>query len=230
MRSAQTAARGIIIEMKVAIIIDMRICIRYMRNAVRAPTCISPPSTRAAPNQSTAMLETLRISITVGKMSAVSRPTRSDVSVSAWLASANLRVSSRSRTKARTTRMPVSCSRSTRLTVSMRSCIARNWGTMRVMIRPIDTSSAGTQTSMSQDRPRSWRRAMMMPPTPMIGAATSIVQVITTSIWTCCTSLVPRVISEGAPNWETSLAENPPTWWKTAERTSRPNPMAAREP
>ena len=49
---------------------------------------------------------------------------------------------------------------------------------------------------------------MMMPPTHMIGAATSIVQVISTSICTCCTSLVVRVISEGAPKWATSRAEN----------------------
>ena len=38
----------------------------------------------------------------------------------------------------------------------------------------------------------------------MIGAATSIVQVITTSICTCCTSLVLRVISDGAPKCWTS--------------------------
>ncbi len=41
---------------------------------------------------------------------------------------------------------------------------------------------------------------MMTPPTAMIGAATIIVQVMTTSIWTCWTSLVVRVISDGAPN------------------------------
>ena len=39
-RSAQTAARGIMIAMKVAIITDVRISIRYMRKAVSAPICI----------------------------------------------------------------------------------------------------------------------------------------------------------------------------------------------
>ena len=48
----------------------------------------------------------------------------------------------------------------------------------------------------------------MMPPTHMIGADTISVNVIRTSIWTCCTSLVVRVISDGAPNWPTSRAEN----------------------
>ena len=70
----------------------------------------------------------------------------------------------------------------------------------------------------------------MMPPTHMIGAAISIVQVITTSICTCCTSLVLRVISDGAPKWETSRAEKVPTWWKIAERTSRPKLIAALAP
>ncbi len=34
----------------------------------------------------------------------------------------------------------------------------------------------------------------------MIGAATSIVSSMNTSSWTCCTSLVVRVISVGAPS------------------------------
>ena len=40
MRSAQTAARGTIISMKVAIMTAIRICMRYCRNAVSAPTWI----------------------------------------------------------------------------------------------------------------------------------------------------------------------------------------------
>ena len=66
----------------------------------------------------------------------------------------------------------------------------------------------------------------------MIGAATISVHAISTSIWTCCTSLVSRVISDGAPKCWTSRAENEPTRWKIAARTSRPKPIAvrAREP
>ena len=74
--------------------------------------------------------------------------------------------------------MPVICSRSTRLTVSMRVCISRNCGTIRRMIRPMAMASTGTLTSISQDSPTSSRSAMITPPTHMIGAATSIVQVI----------------------------------------------------
>ena len=47
----------------------------------------------------------------------------------------------------------------------------------------------------------------MTPTTSVIGAAMAIVAAITTSIWTCCTSLVMRVISDGAPNGPTSRAE-----------------------
>ena len=64
----------------------------------------------------------------------------------------------------------------------------------------------------------------------MIGAATNMVQPISTSICTCVTSLVMRVISDGAPSSLISLAEYPVTWWNRAWRTSRPNPIAARAP
>ena len=46
-------------------------------------------------------------------------------------------------------------------------------------------TSTGTLTSSSQASPRSVRSAMKMPPMHMIGAATSRVQVISTSICTC---------------------------------------------
>ena len=50
-RSAQTAARGTIISMKVAIMTAIRICIRYCRNAVSAPTwiCAGVDPLRAEP-------------------------------------------------------------------------------------------------------------------------------------------------------------------------------------
>ncbi len=53
---------------------------------------------------------------------------------------------------------------------------------------------------------------------------------MSTSIWTCCTSLVMRVMSEGAPNSPTSRAENPVTLWNRSRRTSRPKLIAARAP
>ncbi|GAB3807606.1 hypothetical protein GCM10027605_38250 [Micromonospora zhanjiangensis] len=166
----------------------------------------------------------------MGKSSAISRPARNATEVRSSLAAANRSVSYGSRTNARTTRMPVICSRSTRLTVSIRVCISRNNGTIRRMIRPRASTRTGTQTTISQDSPTSSRNAMITPPMHMIGAATSMVQVIMTSICTCCTSLVLRVISDGAPNWATSRLENWPTRWNSADRTSRPKLIAVRAP
>jgi hypothetical protein len=110
----------------------------------------------------------------------------------------------------------------------MRSCMSRKLGTIWRTISPMETPSTGTTASTSHDRPMSSRAAMMMPPTIMIGADTSRVPAISTSICTCCTSLVSRVMSEGAPKCCTSRAEKVPTRWKIAARRSRPKPIALR--
>ena len=146
------------------------------------------------------------------------------------MALANRAVSWGSRTNARTTRMPVICSRRIRFTSSIRFCICRNPGTIRLTMKPTTRNSTGTTTTSSQDRPRSSRIAITMPPTIMIGAAIIIVQVISTSIWTCWTSLVLRVIRLGAPNCWTSRCENEPTRWNRSRRTSRPKAIAVRAP
>ena len=74
------------------------------------------------------------------------------------------------------------------------------------------------------------RSAITTPPTNVIGAATSRVHVISTSICTCWTSLVIRVISDGAPNAPTSRAENDGDPMEEPLRTSRPKPIAAWDP
>ncbi len=71
---------------------------------------------------------------------------------------------------------------------------------------------------------------MMIPPTIRIGAETIIVRPMNTTVWTCWTSLVLRVISDGGPKWLTSTWENVSTVEKTARRTSRPKPIATRAP
>ena len=193
-----------------------------------APTSMWPASTRCPPNHSTPTVATLATTITVGNIAACQRPARMATSVSCALASANRVVSCSSRTYARTTRTPVICSRSSRLTSSMRSCISRKLGTIWRMMSPMEMPRTGTTARTSQDRPMSSRAAMMMPPTIMIGAATMSVPPISTSICTCCTSLVSRVISDGAPKCWTSRAEKEPTRRKMAARRSRPKPIALR--
>ncbi len=166
---------------------------------------------RFEPNQITATLDKFVMSMTLGIISAIRRPAVSEVAVSSPFVASKRSVSSGSRTKARTTRTPVICSRSTRFTPSMRSCITRNVGTMREMIEPTTSRRAGMLTSRITDSPTSSRSARTVPPIAVIGAAMSNVQVMKTIICTCWTSFVIRVISEGAPNWFTSRLENPVT-------------------
>ena len=108
------------------------------------------------------------------------------------------------------------CSRSTALMRSIFFCMDRNSGISRTTRYPTTTVSSGTETQTSQDRLMSSRSAMMMPPMHMMGVATMKFRPISTSICTCWTSLVPRVISVGAPNVLTSLAEKLVTLRNTA--------------
>ena len=74
------------------------------------------------------------------------------------------------------------------------------------------------------------RSAMKMPPTHMIGAIAIIVSAISTTICTCCTSLVARVISEWVPKRFSSIWEKLSTRRNSAARRSRPNAMELRAP
>ena len=71
---------------------------------------------------------------------------------------------------------------------------------------------------------------MKIPPMHMMGVATMKFSAMSMSIWTCCTSLVPRVIRVGAPKRLTSRAEKLLTLRNTPRRRSRPNAIAAFEP
>ncbi len=67
---------------------------------------------------------------------------------------------------------------------------------------------------------------MIRPPTIMIGAETMTVMAIRTTVWTCWTSFVFRVISDAVPKWLTSRWEKATTLRKIALRRSRPNDIA----
>ena len=203
-RPLETAARGTITNMNVAIRTAKRIWMRYWRNAVRLPIGISPLSTRKAPNQRTATVDRFMIAIRVGIMIAKSRLTGSAVANRSVLAASKRRSSWSVRTNARMTRTPASVSRMTWLIRSILTCMAWKSGRARRTRRPMMTTMIGTITRRSPDRGTSWRRAMISPPTIMIGAETIIVRPMRTTIWTCCTSFVLRVISEAVPKWLTS--------------------------
>ena len=99
---------------------------------------------------------------------------------------------------------------------------------MRLITSPTMNSSSGTATPISQLRPTSCCNAMTMPPIANSGAVTIMVDPIIVSICTCCTSLVLRVMSDPAPNDDTSRSENPLTLSKMSRRRSRPRLIAAR--
>ncbi len=118
MRSAETAARGIIIAMKLAMMTPPMIWPMYCMKANSVPTCTVPLLTSMPPNQMTETTVTLRMSMNSGNSSTKSEPTLRPTTMMSVLAPRKRSSSMRSRTKARTTRTPVSCSRMMRLTLS----------------------------------------------------------------------------------------------------------------
>ena len=112
----------------------------------------------------------------------------------------------------------------------MRFCMTSNSGPIFVMTKTMPMPSSTTAARMIQDRPKSSRIAMKTPPTIVMGAETSMTSVIWIRVWTCCTSLVLRVISEGAPNLFNSRVEKLSVRWNRAARRSRPNCMAVFAP
>ena len=216
--------------MNTAISTENRICIRYCRNAVRLPIGIWPLSTRSAPNHMTATVERLRIAVMTGIVTANSRLTRIDVWNRSRFASSNRCSSCSVRTNARMTRTPASVSRMTWLIRSSLTCIARKSGIARYMTMPMNATMIGSTTTRRPDSGTSWRMAMMIPPMIRIGAEISRVRPMNTTIWTCCTSLVLRVISDAGPKWLTSTWLKLSTLRKIALRTSRPKPIAVLAP
>ena len=112
--------------------------------------------------------------------------------------------------------MPLSTSRVTWFTRSIRACIDLKSGIADRTIRPMNTSSIGMATKTTVDSDTLSRSAMMMPPIIIMGASRMTLSIINTTICTCCTSLVVRVISDGVPKRLTSACEKLSTWRKSA--------------
>ena len=192
----------------------------------RTPTSVLPLSIWWAANQNTAIWDRFMMSMTSGNIAAMVRPTLTWMSRREELVASKRAASWRSRAKARTTRMPVICSRTTRLRSSIRFCWRLNSGPIRETMSPAPMPSSTTATAMIHDRETSARIAMTTPTTIMMGAPMRTARVMKTSICTCWTSFVVRVMRDGAPNWLTSRAEKSRVRVKTASRMSRPIPMA----
>ena len=85
----------------------------------------------------------------------------------------------------------------------------------RYIVMPMTSAIAGSTASSSNASGPSSRTAMTMPPMIMMGAVTMTVRPMNTTVWTCCTSLVLRVMSEGDPNRATSTCEKVSTFRNT---------------
>ena len=112
------------------------------------------------PNQITPTTVTFRMSIASGNISTKSDPTLRPTTMMSVFAPRKRSSSMSSRTNARTTRTPVSCSRMMRLTPSSFDWNMRNSGTMRLMMIATMMSRSGTATAMSQLSPTSCCSAM----------------------------------------------------------------------
>ena len=89
MRPADTAARGTMTNMNVAMSTENRIWNTYWRKAVRSPMGMEPSAICLPPNHMMAMVVKLRISVTTGNTIAKSRPVLRVVCVRSWLATSN---------------------------------------------------------------------------------------------------------------------------------------------
>ena len=136
------------------------------------------------------------------------RATRTFVSARSRLAAAKRRCSWGSRRYARMTRMPVSPSRVTRLSVSILRCSER----MRGMATRMTASESAMSTGMAQKMTtESWtlmESAASDAPTSMMGDIMAMVIVICEKRSSCWTSLVVRVMSDDVPKASVSPREN----------------------
>ena len=155
---------------------------------------------------------TLSTSIATGNSSTKSEPTLRPTTMMSVFATAKRSSSMSSRTNARTTRTPVSCSRMTRLTASSFFWNVRKSGTIRLMMMQGEQEQQRHRHGDQPAQLASCCTAMMTPPIASSGAVTSIVAPIIASICTCCTSFVLRVMSDPGPNFETSRSEKPLTF------------------
>lgn len=143
----------------------------------------------------------------IGKTSEKSLNTRCHSPVSSSLTSAKRFSSYLTRANALMTRMPPRFSRMSWLMRSVRACTFLNNGMAERSTTNRNTNITGRITASEMDSFMSCRNAMMMPPMAIMGANSIMVRPMASSIWTCWTSFVLRVMSEGAPKRLISLCD-----------------------
>ena len=154
--------------------------------------------------------------------------------VNSWMRlSSKLALSKRSssyccRLKALMTGRPVSTSRATRFTLSIKVCMILNLGRASTMSSMTRHTTQATASTMIQDICVLVRRISTMPPVAMMGAYSTMRKSMMVTIWICWMSLVLRVISDAAENFCTSASENPTTFSNRRLRRSRAIPAPVR--
>ena len=131
------------------------------------------------------MLMPFIISIMAGIIIVMTLPVKSWVLIRSRLALSKRSSSNFSRLKARITGTPVRISLDTRFSRSTSVCIFLNRGMATPISTPTRPRIRATATTMIHPMPVLVRRTFTTPPTPIMGAYTTILSIITTTIWTC---------------------------------------------
>ena len=228
-RSAATIALGSIIDIIVSIRNDITICMAYVINAVIEPTCITPLSILCAATHTIPTERQFIISIITGIINVMTLFVKSIVLVSSLFALSNLSSSFFSLPNALITDKPVSISLDTKLTLSTSFCICLNLGMAIDIRRSTKPTITSTASAITHPMPAPVDITFNTPPTPSIGAYSTILNVSTHTICICCTSFVVRVISEAVENLSSSALEKPITFLYTCPLKSRPTPAPTRD-
>ena len=167
-----------------------------------------------------------------GMSSAMMRLTKRFVLVKAAFACSKRSSSCACVLKARTTIMPESPSRATRLTSSTCFCILVNLGSttsIKMTMAQTTTASATPTTIPSAEMPDAVFTALITPPMPMMGAYMTMRKKTMEKICICVMSLVERVMSEETEKELYSLEEKLSTLSKISARKSFDMPEPTRE-
>jgi len=229
MRSAETAARGRVTKITDIIIKAITICMAYCIKAIMSPTCRVDSAIWCAPTQMMPSDRPLMMSVMMGMSTAMARATNSMVLVRSRLAPSKRASSSCCLLNARMTIMPVRCSRITRFRRSIFCWMTRNLGMAMENMTASTPSRAITARAMSHTMLVERSMARITPPMPRIGAYSRMRMMMPTSICTCVTSLVVRVINEAVEKRSNSVPRKDSTFSNTAPRRSRATPEEVRE-
>ena len=123
MRSAETLARGTMMNMALMNRKLMMTCIAYWMKAIMSPTCRRLSAIWCPPNHTISRLTPFITSVITGIITVMARLTNSVLSVRSLLASSKRRCMKGWFANARTTIMPDSSSRATRFSLSTSFCI-----------------------------------------------------------------------------------------------------------